>query len=162
MAKALILYYTRSGNTEKMANIIAEGLRNNNITDVTIKKIQDTKPSEWLEYDAILIGTPVYYGMPAAEIKQAIDDSVKYHGKFKGKIGGAFASSANVGGGNETSILDILHALMIHGMIIQGDPIGDHYGPVSIGSPDERAKKNCLAFGKLIAELCKKIVPEKN
>ncbi len=157
MAKILVLYYTRSGNTEKMAKLIVDGINEVGGIEVVLKKIQDSRPGEWLEYDAILIGSPVYYGMPAAEIKQSLDESVKYHGKLKGKVGGAFASSANIGGGNETTIMDILHALLIHGMIIQGDPIGDHFGPVSIGAPDDRAKKNCLAFGKLMAELTKKV-----
>ena len=153
MAKILVNYYSRTGNTEKMAQIIVEGVKSVKGVEVTLKKIEDTKPQEWLEYDAIILGSPVYYGAPAAEIKKAIDDSVKFHGKMKGKIGGAFASSANIGGGNETTIMDILHAWLIHGMIIQGDPIGDHYGPVAIGAPDERAKKNCLSYGKMIAEL---------
>lgn len=157
MAKILVLYYTRSGNTEQMAKYIVQGIQESGGVEVTLKKVQDSDPAEWLEYNAIVLGSPVYYGMPAAEIKKAIDDSVKFHGKLKGKIGGAFASSANVGGGNETTILDILHALLIHGMIIQGDPKGDHYGPVSIGAPDERAKTNCLAYGKLLADLTKKI-----
>jgi NAD(P)H dehydrogenase (quinone) len=68
-------------------------------------------------------------------------------------VGGAFASSANIAGGNETTILDILNALLIHGMVIQGCPNGDHYGPVAIGDVDDRARASCHAFGKLIAEL---------
>ena len=55
--------------------------------------------------------------------------------------------SANVAGGNETTILDILNAMFIHGMIIHGDPQGDHYGAVSVGSPDARATKECLRMG---------------
>ena len=47
---------------------------------------------------------------------------------------------------NETTILDILNAFLIHGMIIQGDPQGDHYGPVAIGSPDARRTKECISL----------------
>ncbi len=62
----------------------------------------------------------------AAEIKKFIDESVKFHGKLEGKVGGAFSSSAQIGGGNETTIMDILKTLLIHGMIIQGSSKGDH------------------------------------
>jgi len=93
----------------------------------------------------------------AAEIKKLLDDSVKFHGKLEGKVGAAFASSANVGGGNETTILDILNAMLIHGMIVQGDWQGDHYGPVAIGAPDARANKECLRMGSRIARLVKRI-----
>jgi len=95
----------------------------------------------------------------AAEIKKVFDDSVKFHGKLEGKVGAAFSSSANIGGGNETAILDILNAMLIHGMIIQGDPQGDHYGAVSIRLPDERAAKECLRMGSRVAKLVKKCIP---
>jgi len=47
--------------------------------------------------------------------------------------------------------------MLIHGMIILGDPKGDHYGPVSIGSPDDRVEKECLRFGERLANLAKKL-----
>lgn len=155
MAKALIAYYSRSGNTQKMAKIISDALGQEGI-EVSLKNIKEITASDLLTTDAIIIGSPTYYGSMAYEIKQLIDESVKFHGKLDGKIGAAFATSANIAGGNETTILDILHTMLIHGMIIQGDPLGDHYGPVSIGSPDERAKKNCLRLAKRLAVLIKK------
>ena len=157
MAKVLVMYYSRSGNTKKMAEIIGESLKKEGL-EVDIKDVQQTQAQELLAYDAILIGSPTYYGTMSAQIKKLLDDSVKFHGKLEGKIGGAFASSANIGGGNETTILDILNAMLIHGMIIQGDPQGDHYGPVAIGAPDARATKICARFGTRIAKLVQQIV----
>jgi NAD(P)H dehydrogenase (quinone) len=89
----------------------------------------------------------------AAEVKKFLDDSVKFHGELDGKVGGAFSSSANVAGGNETTIISILQALLIHGMVVQGMPNGDHYGPVAIGKPDDRCKKLCREYGHRIAKL---------
>ncbi len=155
MPKILIAYYTRTGNTAKMAGHIAEGVKKEGIEPL-VKEIKDVKVDELPDYDAIIIGSPTYYGTMSAEIKKLFDDSVKFHGKLDGKIGAAFASSANVAGGNETTILDILHAMLIHGMIIQGDPLGDHYGPVSIGAPDARAIKQCHKLGSRVAKLLKK------
>ena len=156
MAKILITYYSRSGNTEKMATLIKEGVEK--VTeDVELKKIEETTIDDLLAADAIIIGSPTYYGAMAAEIKTLLDKSVEYHGKFAGKIGGAFTSSANIGGGNETTIMSILQALLIHGMIIQGDSGGDHYGPVAIGAPDDRSKKICLRYGKTVATLAQRL-----
>ena len=156
MAKILITYYSRSGNTEKMANIIKEGVEK--VTeDVELKKIEETTIDDLLAADAIIIGSPTYYGAMAAEVKTLLDKSVEYHGKLTGKIGGAFTSSANIGGGNETTIMSILQALLIHGMIIQGDAGGDHYGPVAIGAPDDRSKKICLRYGKTVATLAQRL-----
>jgi NAD(P)H dehydrogenase (quinone) len=107
--------------------------------------------------DAIVIGSPTYYGQMAAPIMQLFTDTVVKHGRLAGKIGGAFSSSANIAGGNETTILGILEAMLIHGMILQGDPQGDHYGPVSINSPDDRAISQCKRLGQKIAELSKKL-----
>lgn len=156
MAGVLIIYYSRSGNTKKMAERVAEGIEKEGV-EVKIKDVLDVSAEELLKYDAFIIGSPTYYGSMASEIKKLLDESVKFHGKLEGKIGAAFASSANIGGGNETTILDILNAMLIHGMIIQGDPSGDHYGAVSVGKPDERAAKQCLRMGSRVARLVKKL-----
>ncbi len=156
MAKALVMYYSRTGNTKKMAESIAEGIKKEGM-EAVIKETKDVKADELLKYDAIVIGSPTYYGSMAAEIKKLLDDSVKFHGKLEGKVGASFASSANVGGGNETTILDILNAMLIHGMIIQGDPQGDHYGAVAIGAPDSRADKQCLKQGARVARLVNRL-----
>lgn len=154
MHKALVVYYSRTGNTKKMAETILEGLKKEGL-DADIKDVKDVKAADLLDYDAIIIGSPTYYGTIAAQIKGLLDESVKFHGKLDGKVGAAFASSANVGGGNETTILGILNAMLIHGMIIQGDPQGDHYGPVAIGAPDARTQKECLRLASRIANLLK-------
>ncbi len=156
MAKALVIYYSRTGNTKKMAGSIAEGINKEGV-EATVKDIKDADVGELLKYEAIIIGSPTYYGSMAAQIKRLLDDSVKFHGKLDGKIGAAFASSGNIGGGNETTILDILNAMLIHGMIIQGDPQGGHYGPVAIGSPDSRTTKECIRLGQRLAKLIKKL-----
>jgi NAD(P)H dehydrogenase (quinone) len=154
MAKALVTYYSRSSNTEKMAQFISDELSSKGI-DTDLKKVSDVPVKSLLDYDAIIIGSPTYYGSMAWQIKKLIDESVILHGQLKGKIGGAFSSAANIGGGNETTVNDILNAMLIHGMIIQGEPKGDHYGPVSIGSPDKRAIECCSRLAENIAGLLK-------
>ncbi len=156
MAKVLIMYYSKSGNTKKMAELIAGALVKESV-EVSLKPVEDSRPEDMLEADAVLIGSPTYYGTMAHQVKKLLDDSVRLHGKLDGKVGAAFSSSANIGGGNETTILDILNAMLIHGMIIQGDHQGDHYGPVSIGAPDDRVMKQCGRLGQRVARLVKTI-----
>jgi NAD(P)H dehydrogenase (quinone) len=152
-----VIYYSKTGNTKKMAESIVEGIKKEGIEPV-IKAVKDVDVNELLKYEGIIIGSPTYYGTMAAEIKKLLDESVKFHGKLDGKVGAAFSSSANIAGGNETTILDILNAMLIHGMIIQGDPLGDHYGPVAIGEPDDRSIRECTRLGSRVAKLVKKCI----
>jgi len=156
MPKVLIIYYSRTGNTKAMAKAVEEGLKSEGV-DVQCKGVKDVSAEELLEYDGIVIGSPTYYGTMAGEIKLLLDRSVKHHGKLAGKIGGAFSSSGILGGGNETTVLDILKALLVHGMIIQGSPMGPHYGPVAIGKPDAGNRKQCVNLGKGVAQLVKRL-----
>jgi len=156
MAKAIVIYYSRSGNTKTMAEIIAKAMNDEGLhTDC--KSVDKVKAEQLLDYDAIVIGSPTYYGQMAGPIKELIDETVSFHGKLEGKIGGAFSSAANIGGGNETTVMGIIGALLIAGLIVQGDSQGDHYGPVSIGRPDDRVQKQCKRRGQRIAQLTKKL-----
>lgn len=158
MAKGIVVYYSRSGNTGAMAKIISEAMNKAGLpTD--LKSVDKVKPQDLLDYDAIVIGSPTYYGVMASPIKTLFDDIVSWHGKLDGKVGGAFSSAANIGGGNETTIMGIIEAMLISGMIVQGDPQGDHYGPVSIGKPDKRVQEQCTRRGQRIAELTKRLSP---
>jgi NAD(P)H dehydrogenase (quinone) len=157
MAKMLICYYSRSGNTENMAEEVAAGAREVASVAVDVRSVSQVTSDDLLEFDCIVIGSPVYYGTMAAEVKDLIDKSVKHHGKLSGKVGGAFASSGGPGGGNETTVLDIVKALLIHGMVVQGDAEGDHYGPIAVGAPDERSRGECRRFGRRTAEFTLKI-----
>jgi NAD(P)H dehydrogenase (quinone) len=156
MSKVIVVYYSQGGNTKKMAEFTGEGVTKEGV-EVLVKDVSEIKASDLLEYQGIIIGSPTYYGSMAYQIKRLLDESVRLHSKLEGKIGAAFTSSANIGGGNETAILDILNAMLIHGMIIQGDSKGDHYGPVAIGSPDERSSEECLRLGSRVAKLVKQI-----
>jgi len=156
MAKAIVLYYSRSGNTKEMAEIITKAMNEADLP-TECKPINEVKPADVVGFDAIVIGSPTYYGHMAAPIKQLFDDLVTRHGQLDGKVGAAFTSAANIGGGNETTIMGIIEAMLISGMIVQGDPQGDHYGPVSIDKPDQRVEKQCTRRGRRIAELTKKL-----
>jgi len=139
-----------------MANAVGEGVESEGIKN-DIKEVKEVSVDDLLNYDGVVIGSPNYFGSMAAEIKEFIDKSVKYFKKLEGKVGGAFTSTGMIGGGGETTLIDILKALLIHGFIVQGEPGGGHFGPVAIGAPDERALKECRMLGSKVAKLVKKI-----
>lgn len=152
--KVVVIYYSRGGTTKKMAQIINSQLQAEGINSKAVS-VSEISSQELLDYDGVIIGSPTYYGTLAAPIKQFIDESVTLHTKLDGKFGAAFSSAANVAGGNETTVLSILEAMLIHGMIIQGDPKGDHYGPVAIGRVDKRCEDNCKRLAQRFAKLLK-------
>ena len=156
MGKVLVTYHSRGGTTKAMAELVAEGAKKAGAT-VDSREVDAVSADDLLEYNGIVAGSPTYYGHMAAELKKLFDESVKHHGKLAGKVGGAFASGANIGGGNETTIRSILDVWLIHGMIVEGAAHGDHYGPVSIGKPDERVEKQCRELGARVARLVKRL-----
>lgn len=156
MAKVLVVYYSRTGNTEKMARQIADSVAAEGL-EVECKSVLDTSVDDLLAAEGIIMGSPTYYGTMSAELKRLIDDSVEYHGRLEGKVGAAFTSSGVLGGGNETTVMHILGALLVHGMIVQGDPQGCHYGAVCIGTPEEEDLQRCQRLGQRFAQLVKKV-----
>lgn len=139
MKKVLVLYYSRTGNTEKMAKMIAEGVKNKGVS-VNLKRVEEFNIDSLPQYDGYIIGSPNYFGTVASEVKKFIDESVKYYRKIEGKLVAAFTSTGMIGGGGETVCLDILKAFLIHGCLCLGFTRLGHYGPVSIGKPDERVE----------------------
>ena len=121
MAKAIVVYYSRSGNTKEMAQIIAKSMNEADLS-TECKSVDKVKAEDLLVFDVIVVGSPSYYGHMAGPIKQLFDDAVSFHGRLDGKIGAAFSSAANIGGGNETTIMGIIEAMLISGLTIQGDP----------------------------------------
>jgi len=154
MSGILVVYHSRTGNTEKMAKAVAEGVKEMGL-DVSLAKAAGFKVDLLKDFAGIAVGSPTYYGTMAAEVKKIFDESVRFHGELEGKVGGAFTSSANLAGGNETTILEITHAMLVHGMVVQGTHSGDHYGPVAVGLPDKRALDACRAMGLRMARLVK-------
>jgi NAD(P)H dehydrogenase (quinone) len=156
MAKILIIYQSKTGNTAAMAEAVEEGITKEGI-DVIRQKIEETNLDDLLEPDGIIIGSPTYFAATTAEVKRLMDDSIKHFKKLEGKVGAAFVSCGDLGGGGETAILDILRAFLVHGMIIPGFFSGGHYGPVSVGSPSAERKKVCVKFGSRVAEIVKRL-----
>jgi NAD(P)H dehydrogenase (quinone) len=153
MTQVLVVYDSRTGNTERMAQAVADGAKMVKGTKVVVMKVDDAKNSDLVDSDAILIGSPTYYGNMSGKMKTFIDKSYGIHGKLVGKIGGAFTSSGDTACGAETTLLSILKAMLIHGMIIQGRSENKHYGPTAVESPNTKEIESCNDLGARVAKL---------
>lgn len=155
----LILYHSKGGNTRQLADAIAKGVESVDGVKAIVKKTTEVTKDDFLNSEGIIAGSPVYFGVMAAELKQIFDDYVGIRKKMEGKIGAAFATSGDPSGGKETTMLSILQCLLIYGMVIVGDPMSasGHYGVSCAGAPDSGIQENGAKLGRRVAELALKV-----
>lgn len=147
MPKVLVVFYSRSGNTARLADAIADGARSVEFTEVDVRRLDDLAPQSVIEsvpgwsearqqlakkyrtlesferlaeYDALILGSPTRYGAMSAELKNLLDQTgpLWNRGALVNKVGGAFTSVATVHGGHETTLWSIMTTLAHHGVIL--------------------------------------------
>jgi NAD(P)H dehydrogenase (quinone) len=157
--KILVLYYSRGGNTRKLAEAVAEGVGQSEGMEAVLRHTDEVAHEDFIDSAGIIAGSPVYFGTMAAPLKKVFDDYVGARRRMENKIGAAFATSADPTGGKETTIMSILQALLIYGMIIVGDPLSatGHYGVACVGAPDSGALENGRKLGRRVAELAQQV-----
>ncbi|HBG20486.1 MAG TPA: NAD(P)H:quinone oxidoreductase [Desulfobulbaceae bacterium] len=148
MCKVLIVYYSMYGHIFKMAEAVAEGVREVAGCEAIIKRVPETLSDEVLGKmgaldaqkgmahipvatvddlagaDAIIFGTPTRFGNMCGQMRQFLDATggLWMKGSLVGKVGSVFASSATQHGGQESTIINF-HTLLLHqGMVIVGLP----------------------------------------
>lgn len=141
MAKLLILYDSQTGNTEKMAEAIAEGARSVANVEVTVKYY--ARPEELAEASAIIFGSPTYYHDMTLPIKQMLEEAAKANTQLKDKIGAAFGSYGWSGEAPKL-ILEILKNRFGMKTI---EP-----GLTAIYTPNQAKLEECRKLGKAVAE----------
>ncbi len=157
--QVLILYYSKTGHTKRLAEEIAKGVAEVEGVACIVKSTAEVTKDDFVAADGVIAGSPVYFGTMAAELKAVFDQFVGVRKKMEGKIGAAFATSGDPSGGKETTLISIIQALLIYGMIVAGDPLDatGHYGVACVGSPDRDALMNAALLGKRVASLVKKL-----
>ncbi len=155
----LILYFSKGGNTKKLAEAIARGVEAVEGVDTVLRRTDEVTKDDFLVSDGVIAGSPVYFGAMAAELKRIFDEFVSVRKKMEGKVGAAFATSGDPTGGKETTMMSIIQALLIYGMIIVGDPMSatGHYGVACAGAPDSKTEDNAMKLGQRVAETAKKL-----
>ncbi len=157
--EVLIVYYSKSGNTKKLAEEIAKGVESVDGVSAVMKTSGEVTRDNFKSCRAIIAGSPVYFGVMGWELKRVFDEFVGVRKQMEGKVGAAFATSGDATGGKETTIFSIIQCMLIYGMIVVGDPMDatGHYGTACVGAPDETAAENGRKLGKRVAELAKKL-----
>ena len=167
MSSILVTCYSRTGKTKTLAESIGKGAKQVEGVNVDVLAFNRVTASDLVRYDGIILGSPVYFGRIAAELKEFIDDTTFVRGKLVGKVGAAFTTAGDRTGGKETAILSIVQAMLIHGMIVVGDPIsteatneehnGGHYGLAADGQLTEKDLLQAEYFGKYVATVVSRI-----
>jgi NAD(P)H dehydrogenase (quinone) len=157
--QVLILYFSKGGNTRKLAEAIGKGVEQIDGAKALLKRTDQVTKDDFVASEGVIAGSPVYFGLLAAELKKIFDDFVGVRKKMEGKVGAAFTTSGDPSGGKETTMLSIIQALLIYGMVIVGDPMSatGHYGVSCVGAPDEKTEENAMQLGKRVAEIALKL-----
>jgi len=146
--KVLIVFYSTYGHIYKMAEAVAEGVRETSGAEVELRRVPETLPREVLEKmgavdaqktfshipvcavdelssaDAVIFGTPTRFGNMCGQMRQFLDATGQLwaNGALIGKVGSVFTSSATQHGGQESTILTFHITLLHHGFVVVGLP----------------------------------------
>lgn len=158
--KVLVLYYSKGGNTKKLAQAVLDGVESVEGVDGLLRDTDSVTKEDFIEAGGVIAGSPVYFGNMAAQLKVVLDEFVSTRRKMENKVGAAFTTSGDPTGGKETTMMAILQAFLIYGMVVAGDPLSatGHYGVACVGAPDETTLENGRKLGRRVAELALKLV----
>lgn len=155
----LIIYTSKNGRTGSMVEPIRQGILEGGAV-VGVRTVEEVQWDEMLAAQGIIVGTPVRFGGIDWQIKRLFDITAyeDYPGPLSGKVGGVFTGGGRPGSGAELAMLSMLHVLLNHGMVIQGNAHSAHYGPVALreSSPEEVAA-TCHNWGKHWAQLVRRL-----
>jgi len=166
MARVLVLFDSRGGLTEHLAEAIADGVREVPGADLVLRRIHEADPAELPSCDALILGSPNWSGM-TGRLKDWFDYSgdLWETGELAGKPGAAFTAGYSRSGGIEATLLQLIHLLLGHGMIVIGLPwsdrmreSGSYYGATAHGQVTEADQAQARALGKRVAELAVRLV----
>jgi len=96
--KILVVYHTETGNTERMAELIVEGARQEG-AQAEIMRVEECGLDDLDEAAGIVVGSPTYFSNVSWQVKKLIDESIKLYRRnrqLRGKVGGCFTSSGTM------------------------------------------------------------------
>jgi flavorubredoxin len=147
LVEVLILYYSRTGRTEILANSIGGGARTIKDVSVSVKRVDYATVNDFISCDAIAFGSPNYFSYMAGLMKHFFDKALNIREKVTGKPAVAFTS----GGGSSNSALLSLES-MISSFRLQ--KVAE--GVVSEGTPNEKDLAACKKLGEALAKVATK------
>ena len=142
MSKILVIYYSRSGNTEQMAKAVAEGAKAGG-ANVVLKKAVEANAKDLLECDIVAFGTPNYFGYMCGMVKDYFDRVwVTIREKVGGKPYATFGSKGGGGAEGIASIEKICNDLRMKKII---------EGVLATRKPTQEVLTQCRDFGMKLA-----------
>ncbi len=157
--RILILYDSRGGLTERLAAAIRDGVDSVDAAEAVSRRLDDAGPAELKSCDGLILGSPNWSGM-TGKLKEWFDYSgdLWQTGELAGKPAGAFTAAWSRSAGVEATLLQLLHVLLAHGMLIVGLPwtpamrqSGSYYGATAHGEVTEQDLAQARALGRRIA-----------
>ena len=123
LVKVLVTYHSLSGNTERMAEAVADGVKSISGAEAILKRVGKVTADDLFSADAVVVGSPVYWSNMSGEVKTFFDNWQFKFGvfpdfKMKNKIGAAFATGGQISSGKEVTMLTILAAMLGNQMIV--------------------------------------------
>ena len=164
-ARILVLFDSRGGLTEQLAEAVAEGVRAVAGAELRYRRLDEADPKELLELDALVIGSPNWSGM-TGKLKEWFDHSgdLWETGQLAGNVGACFTAGWSRSGGTEATLLQLLHLLFSHGLVIVGLPwsdrmrrSGSYYGATAHGDVTDDDREQARALGRRVAETATKL-----
>ncbi len=160
MGNILVLYQSNSGNTAKMAEYVAEGVRNDGRHELRVRTPEDATGEDLKWADGVALGSPTNFGTVSWRMKKWWDElPTSLWSTIDGKVGCAFSSAGGAGGGTELACMTLLTMLMNYGFLVFGvtDYIDErvtlHYGATVAGPPDsEHDKEICRRLGTRLSD----------
>jgi len=141
LLKLLILYYSQTGNTQKMARAVEEGAKS--IAGVNVELKYFATPEELAEADGIILGTPTYHHDMGMDMKRLLEEVAVKRINLKGKVGAAFGSYG-WSGEAPRMLLEIMKNKFEMQTI--EPPLLIKY------NPDEKGLEECRKLGNTVAE----------
>jgi NAD(P)H dehydrogenase (quinone) len=149
-----IIYHSQTGNTQKIAQVIAEGARINDQLDVRTMSIDAIDEEFVSRSHAIVFGCPTYCGSFSWQMKKWFDTT---NINLAGKLGAVFATENYLGGGADVAELSLVGHILVRGMlaysagVAKGSPY-THYGAVAIKEGDDWQRNRARLLGQRVAE----------
>lgn len=164
MARILLLYDSRDGLTEQLADSVEEGIVAAG-AECARRRVDDATAEDLLTADGIVLGSPNWSGI-TGKLKDWFDYSgdLWESGELAGKVGGCFTAGYSRSGGNEATLLQLMHLLLAHGMVFVGLPwsnamrqSGSYYGATAHGKVHDIDREQARALGQRVAEFAAKL-----
>jgi NAD(P)H dehydrogenase (quinone) len=162
VTNVLVAYHSVTGNTEKMAHGVAEGARAPG-SNIVLKRVGEVAADDLLSADAVIIGSPVYFGNMAGEVKTFLDNwLLKFdffrEFKMRNKVSGAFATGGSISNGKEITMMALLEAMLINKMIVTSAGGTFGFGASATTGPDspgidDKELAAARELGKRVAEV---------